>query len=546
MGMGGRPGGPMAGRMGPHGGMNLTEGPIAKTLIMFSLPLLGSNALQSATQTVNAIWVSHLLGPQALTATVNAQQLMFLLMGAVMGVGMASNIVVAQAYGANQHDQVKSIVGTSASFFLGASVLMALIGIVFTPGILDLMHAPPDSRELAIEYLRWTCGSMPVVFFFFFAMMIMRGSGNSQTPFYFSLVSIALNIVLVPVLMTGFAGLPRMGIAGAAAAGLISQAVALIAMMVHLYRTNHPLVLRRRELHHLKPQFDILQVLLVRGVPMGLQMFIMSGAGLIMMGLVNGHGSLTAAAYGGAMQLWSYVQMPAMALGASVSSMAAQNVGAGRWDRVNQLALTGSLIGIAITGSVVLLLYALGPIPLLMFLPPNSEALNIAVEINHYVLWGWIPFAITFVLFGVVRATGAIIPPMIVLFISLWLVRVPFAQYFDNIIGREAIWWSFPLGTFGSALLAFLYYRYGAWRSKTMLSFGPGGMQRGPGMMQAGAAAPFSGAAAAGLTPGDQIIPIGPPAELRTGATAIADLQRDIEAMQRRLNLSPETEAAQH
>ena len=95
------PGGPPGGPHGRRGGPDLTTGPIGKTLILFALPVLGSNVLQSLNGSANAVWVSHVLGEAALTATSNANQIMFLMLGAVFGLSMASNIMIGQAMGAN-------------------------------------------------------------------------------------------------------------------------------------------------------------------------------------------------------------------------------------------------------------------------------------------------------------------------------------------------------------------------------------------------------------------------------------------------------------
>ncbi len=533
---------PYGGRAPAHlGGRSLIDGPIAPALIMFSLPLLGTNALQSLSMTVNAIWVSHVLGPAALTATVNAQILMMLLMGAVMGVGMAGNIVLAQAFGAGDMGNVKRVVGTAMSFFIGASVVLGVTGVLTTPAILDAMGTPPDARAQAVIYLRYTCLSMPVVFTFLFSQMMLRASGDSRTPFTYSLIAIVLGFIFTPLLMTGWMGTPRLGIAGAAIAGLIAQAIALVLFFRRIYMSDSPMALRGSDLRFLNPDWDILRVLFLRGMPMGLQMFVLSGASIVMLKMVNFYGSNVAAGYGAATQLWSYVQMPAMALAASVSSMAAQNIGAGRWDRVNQIASTAVMVGLGITGGVVLFLYALGDLPLLLFLPSGSEALRTASTINHHVLWGWIPFAITFVLFGIVRANGAIVPPTIILCIALWAIRVPFAIELKPWLGQASIWWSFPLGTIASALGAFGYYRWGGWRKKKLMmtTFGRPGAH--------GATAAAAAAHPEALTEAPDAATLAQPMEalspevLRSDAAALSDLKRDIEAMMRRHNLLQES-----
>ena len=154
--------------------------------------------------------------------------------------------------------------------------------------------------------------------------------------------------------------------------------------------------------------------------------------------------------------------MPAFALGAAVSSMAAQNVGAGRWDRVGRIAGAGVAFHCVITGAMVLILVFLNKVALSLFLAPG-HALDIAGHINLTSVWSFVFFGISMVLFGVVRSTGAVLPPLIILFITLWGIRLPVAIGLAPRLGADAIWWSFA-GVGLAALLAFLYYRFGGWR----------------------------------------------------------------------------------
>lgn len=443
---------------------DLTEGPIGKTLFLFALPVLGGNALQNLNGTVNAFWVSHSLGVQAVTAISNANIIMQLLLGTVFGISMAANIMIGQAYGARDMRQVKRIVGTCTSFFVALPIVVAVFGALATPHILAAMGTPADARPEAIAYLRVIFAAMPFMYFFAYMQMAQRGGGDSTTPFYFMIVAVALDSTLNPLLIRGIGPFPRLGIAGAATATLIGQGVSLLALMIFLYRRQSHLLLRGGELHLLKPDMEILQALVLKGLPMGVQMIVLSVAAMMMISLVNQYGSMTTAAYGAASQIWSYVQMPAMALSAAVSSMSAQNVGAKRWDRIAQIAGKGVLIGLAITGGVVVAIYGLGDHVLGLFLPPHSAALPIARHIDFIVLWAFVLFSVTFTLFGIVRSTGAVWAPLGVLVISMWLIRVPFALMLTPHFGAEAIWWSFPLGTITSASLAGLYYLYGGWR----------------------------------------------------------------------------------
>ena len=205
-------------------------------------------------------------------------------------------------------------------------------------------------------------------------------------------------------------------------------------------------------------------------------MFIMSAAfGITMLRFVNAFGAVTSAAYVGAVQVWNYIQMPGMAMGMAISSMAGQNVGAGQWARVDRIALIGLGLSLAVTGTAAAIIYLLGPIPLYIFLPVGSPTIPVALEIDRTVLWAFVIFNATFALGGIVRSTGAVWPPLIILIISMFLIRVPFAYFMIPYFHQEAIWWSFPLGTLTSSALTALYFRYGGWRKVRMLHHMPEG-----------------------------------------------------------------------
>ena len=456
-----------------HKSAALTEGGIGKTLLFFSLPILAGNVLQSLNGSINAVWVGRFLGEAALAATSNANTILFFLLGAVFGVGMAATILVGQSLGANNIDQAKRVVGTSASFFTLVSIALAALGWFTTPALLAWMQTPADALPLAISYLRIIFLAMPAMYIYSFVMMSLRGAGDSKTPFYFLLLSVGLDIVLTPAFIFGFGPIPEMGIAGAATATLIANVISLAAILWHLYRRKHFLWLTGDELRYLRIDTRILRALVSKGVPMGLQMVVISSSMIVMISLVNRFGSQTTAAFGAAMQLWNYIQMPAFAISAAVSSMAAQNVGAGLWDRVNRTAMTGIAVNFIMSGTLIGVIWLLQRHAFGLFLPDDSTAVAIAMHMNGIVIWAYLFFGVSMVLSGVVRSTGAVVPPLIILFIAFWVIRIPFAYGLVDQFGADAIWWSYPLGAVVSLAMTMAYYRWGNWRSARMLDDTP-------------------------------------------------------------------------
>jgi putative MATE family efflux protein len=444
---------------------SLIEGSIPRALAAFSLPILFGNMLQSLNGSVNAVWVGKFLGEAALAAAGNSNVVMFLLFGVIFGFSMASTVMIAQCIGAKNIAEAKRVVGTSAVFFMAVSLAMSVVGFVSAPGLLGWMQTPADAMPFALAYMRIIFLALPFMSGMFFLMAALRGAGDSRTPFIYLVVSVILDIGLNPLFIFGLGPMPRLGIAGAATATLIAQALSCGALIVHLYRTKHFLRIRRHELGLFKVDWTLVRLLVSKGIPMGLQMFVVSSSMIAVVSLVNRFGSQETAAFNAAMQLWNYVQMPAMAVGAAVSSMAAQNVGAGRWDRVGKVAIAGVTFNFVVGGALIVLVYLLGRHALALFLPSTGAAIDISVHLNAIVLWSFILFGTSFVLFGVVRATGAVMAPLIMLIISLWFVRLPFAYSMLDRWHADAIWWSFPFASIVSAALATLYYRYGGWRN---------------------------------------------------------------------------------
>ena len=450
--------------------LDLTTGPIGRNLLLFSLPILAGNIAQSLNGSVNAVWVGRFLGEAALTATANANNIMFFLIGSVFGIGMAATILIGQAMGGRDIAQARRVMGTSATFFIGLSVVIAVAGWFLSHPLLAAMGTPAASLPLAEAYLKVIFLAMPTLYAFAFLSSALRGVGDARTPFRFLLVSVALDIVLNPLLIFGLGPLPALGIAGAAWATLVAQTLSLAGLLLYMRHKRHVLWLGRKDMALFKVDLPILKALVVKGVPMGLQMVLISLSMIMLMTMVNQYGTDTAAAYGASLQLWTYVQMPAMAIGAACSSMAAQNVGAKLWGRVRATARQGVLFNFLMTGVLIAPLILLDRYTLALFLPQGSAALEAARHLNHIAVWSFLFFGVSFVISGVVRSTGAVLAPLLILAASLWGVRVPFAELLQPYWGADAIWWSFPASSLVSMLLSLAYYRWGGWRKARMMS----------------------------------------------------------------------------
>jgi putative MATE family efflux protein len=447
-----------------NGMRDLTAGPVMSTLVMFSLPTLGSNLLQSLNGSVNSIWVGRLLGEAALAATANANIVMFLVFATVFGFGMAATVKMGQAFGAGEVDLARRTFGTALGLCIGMAVVVAVLGWVSAPALLDLLGTPGESYDFALDYLRIIFIAIPGSIMTVMIAMGLRGAGDSRTPFLFMALSVVLDVVLNPLLISGIGPFPRMGIAGSAASTAFAGYASLLGLVFYVYAKDLPLRLRGGELGYLMPRREELRYIIGKGLPMGAQMLVISSAGLVIIGLVNREGLLAAAAYGASLQLWTYLQMPAMAIGAGVSAMAAQAIGARLPGRIDQISRAGIIINLVMTGTMAALLLLFDRAALVLFLGPDSPAVPLARHIQLLASWSFILFGVTIVLFGTMRAGGVGWLPRIALGRSMFPARLGFYYATREFLGQDALWLCFPFGSAVSMAIAIMYYRSKGWR----------------------------------------------------------------------------------
>jgi Na+-driven multidrug efflux pump len=168
------------------------------------------------------------------------------------------------------------------------------------------------------------------------------------------------------------------------------------------------------------------------------------------------------------MQLWTYVQMPAMALGAADSAMVSQNIGEGHWDRVGRVTRVGIVQSLAITGALIVLMTLADRTMLSLFMGPDSPALPIARHIHLLATWNFLLFGVMMVLFATVRANGAVWAPLIILAVGLVPVRFGYIAATYHWLGADAIWTSFPVTSLINLALALVYYLQGGWKKARM------------------------------------------------------------------------------
>jgi len=456
---------------------DLTQGPIPRTLLMFSIPALLTNVLQSLSGTVNSIWVGRLIGEEALAATANANIVMFLVASMAFGFGMAGTVLIGQRWGARNVDGARRTFGSAVGFCAVLMALIAGIGFALAPGLLRLLATPEGAYPLALIYLRLIFLSMPFGMVSIILSMGLRGTGDAKTPLIFMGVTVLIDAVLNPVFIAGVGPLPAMGIAGSATATIAASMISFVGMVIYVYRKDLPLRLRGRELRYLKPDRSELRFIVTKGLPMGAQMAVMAAAGIVLVGLVNREGLMTTAAYGATMQLFTYIQMPAMAIGGAVSAMAAQFIGARKWDELHAVTRAGLLMNLFFTGIVTVLLILFDRPVLVLFLGPDSPAVGIARHIQLLASWNFIIFGVTMIYTATMRAAGAVWVPLLIVGVALFPVRLGFYYATYDWLGADALWLSYPVSAASGLVMGWWFYHRWNWRKELPIS--PGEAEEG-------------------------------------------------------------------
>ncbi|MFD5261643.1 MATE family efflux transporter [Bacillus wiedmannii] len=440
--------------------------PIWKSMSMFLVPLLLSNVLQSIGQLFGMVVVGRWLGVNDLAAISAFFPLFFLLVSFVIGIGSGSSILIGQAFGAKNEDRLKAIVGTTLTFTFIIGVVLAIVGSIFAMDIMRLMGTPENIIDISVHYARILFISMPVLFLYFAYTTFMRGTGDSKTPFYFLIVSTVLNMILLPILIFGWLGAPKLDVYGAAYASVISTVITFIVMLVYLKKKNHPLQLDSTVRKYLRMDGELLKLLLRLGIPASINMILVSLSEIAVIAFVNRYGSDATAAYGVVNQVASYVQMPAVSLGITVSIFAAQSIGANQFDRLQKVVKAGIIMNYVIGGVLISLIYLFSRDILSLFLT-SQTTIEIAHSLVMITLWSYLIFGHAQIISATMRASGTVLWPTVIGVVSIWLVEVPVAYYlsYHTSLGIEGIWIGYPAAFIVSLILQYAYYKL-SWQKK--------------------------------------------------------------------------------
>lgn len=357
---------------------DLTKQNVTKSILFFTLPIFLGNVFQQFYNMVDTIIVGQFVGTNALAGVGSTGTIMFLIFGLVSGMTLGFTVLTSQRYGANDlqgvHESIKSAVILNGIITL----IMTIICIVFMKPLLHLMQTPMETFDYAYDYIIIISYGIVAQVAYNYLSCLLRGLGDSKTPLYFLVLSVGLNIILDYLLV---AVIP-LGTAGAAIATVISQLIAAIASFAYIM---NKVKLLHFNWHHTVTNKDYMLRQLMVGIPMALQYSITAIGTTMIQVALNMLGPIYMAAYTSASKIEQLVTQAYGALGTTMATFAAQNIGANDIKRVKQGFKSAAIIGY-IYGIVFGFLMAFyGKYFTSLFVSENVEVLMVYVDI--YLKW---------------------------------------------------------------------------------------------------------------------------------------------------------------
>jgi putative MATE family efflux protein len=445
--------------------------PIWRTMLVFLVPLMLANTMQSASATFTSIFLGRMLGVGALAAASSIFPMIFFLISFFIGISSASTVLIGQAYGAHDQVRLSRSAGTTLSFAVIFGAVVGILGLIFERNLLQLIGVPADVFEATRSYARITFATLPVTFIYLAYTTFMRGIGDSRTPLVSLTGATALTLVLTPLFIHGGLGIPPMGIVGAPVSNVIATALGVVGLLIYLERSDNPLAFSKLR-NYLGIDVPLLLTLVRIGIPTGIQFVMISLSEIAVISFVNRFGSTATAAYGAVNQIVSYVQFPAISIGITSSIFGAQSIGAGRVDRLRKIVRAGVTMNYIIGGVLITIVYIFARELLSLFVT-DKTTIDIARGLLSITLWSYVIFGNTSVMSGMMRASGSVLWPTTIQVCAIWGVEVPVAFFLSHgPLGLPGVWVAYPVA-FVVALAAQSIYYFGFWRRKPIVALHP-------------------------------------------------------------------------
>ena len=438
-----------------HG--NLTTGAPGRAILLFSGPMIFGAMLQQLYNVVDTLIVGHFLGPDALAAVGSSFALMTFLTSILLGLCMGSGVLFSMLFGAGDTERLKNSIFLSFVLIGALAAVLNLGAVLLTDPLLQVLQVPSGIFAETRRYLEIIFAGILFTFLYNFFASLLRAMGNSVVPLVFLALSALVNIALDLYFVVGCG----MGVAGAALATVLAQALSALTMLLYCWRRVPLLRLERRQMRfHRGLAGQILQFSAITSV----QQSIMNFGILLIQGLVNSFGVTVMAAFAAAVKIDAFAYMPVQEFGNAFSTYIAQNHGAGLGERIRlgtaaavRMALVFCLL---ISAGVCLFAERL----MLIFVRPEElEIIQIGAQYLRIEGACYFGIGCLFLLYGFYRGIGKPVISTVLTVVSLG-TRVLLAYCLAPIpqVGLLGIWWAVPIGWVLADLTGLLFYR--RWR----------------------------------------------------------------------------------
>ncbi|WPP51088.1 MATE family efflux transporter [Catalinimonas niigatensis] len=438
------------------------------TLLKLSGPIVLANILQTAYQLIDTFWLGR-LGANAVAAVSLSFPVLFLVISLGIGMTMGGSIMVAQYKGMQNQKMINYSSAQTFFVLFFISILLALIGYFLSEPMMKIIGAKNEVLADAVSYFKVSSIGFIFLFLFFVFQSLMRGIGNVVIPTYVVLSTVLLNLILDPLFIYGWGPVPAMGVAGAAMASVLTQALSAFMGILILMNGNFGIQLYWKDFHF---NLNWFKELIRIGIPSSLEMSTRALGLTMLITLVTGFGSMVVASYGIGARILSFVIIPALGLSAATTTLVGQYIGANRISKAQEVGVLSSKVAFFSLTAIGLLLFVFARPLTAFFVPGETQviengALFIKIMAPSFGLLG-----IQQVINGVFNGAGFTLASMIVSILSLWIIRFPLAYLLSHntSLSYDGIWWAFPISNLIAAIFAFLWFSRGDWKRKKRMS----------------------------------------------------------------------------
>lgn len=344
---------------------DMTMGKPFKMILNFTIPVFIGNIFQQFYSMVDAIIVGKFVGTKGLAAVGATGTITFLILGFLMGLTAGFTVLTSQKFGAGKMEEMRQTVGNAAVLSAIVSAIMTAVSMLGMRALLVFMHTPADIFDDAYTYIMIICGGIFAQVLYNILASILRALGNSRTPLYFLIISAVLNIILDLVFIIVF----HWGAPGAAWATVISQGVSGILCLVYIVKYVPELRLKKSDW---KLRGNLVKSQISVGIPMGLQFSITAIGTMMVQSALNMLGSYHVAAFTAGNKIENIFTQAYVALGTAMATYNAQNIGAGKLERVRDGFRKANIIGIGYSIITGIVLVTVGKYLSYLFISDNA------------------------------------------------------------------------------------------------------------------------------------------------------------------------------